>query len=390
MSVCSADSYSRMLYAKQILSADQPCDPRPGNAPADAGVTYSDDGSVHLCVYAPHASAVTADVSVSGTNRQTAVLEKGSDGAFRTVFAYQKNFNGPANTLIRIDGNESLDPFIPIIWTNNRPYNCIEFPSEDMDWILPRKVPHGTVTVHTFDSEVMGRAERVLVYTPAGMQNKELPVLYLLNGSTDNETSWFSVGRIADIFDNLLADGKMMPFIAVTVNAMLRENGAVNNDRDGALERMLCSEVIPLIEGEHLRAKENRAVAGLSMGAYMTADIAMHRPDLFAYAGTFTASLSQTPEQIASMYTRSGYVRPYHTFLQEVTAEQFASMYRVWFRSTTTQEDHPELFEADDRLFEQAGYSALPCSYRILYPAEVTKWNSWRCGIRDYAQLLFR
>ena len=70
--------------------------------------------------------------------------------------------------------------------------------------------------------------------------------------------------------------------------------------------------------------------------------------------------------------------------------KKFAENYRVYFRSTTPVEDHIEYFYADDKLLADAGIDKLPSNHRIVYPQRTTKWNSWRLGLRDYAQLLFR
>jgi enterochelin esterase family protein len=71
--------------------------------------------------------------------------------------------------------------------------------------------------------------------------------------------------------------------------------------------------------------------------------------------------------------------------------KKFGRDFKVYFRSTTPQEDHyHDYFIADDKLCADAGLDTLPSYHRIVYPARTTKWNSWRMGLRDYAQLLFR
>ena len=75
-------------------------------------------------------------------------------------------------------------------------------------------MPHGTVTIHWYDSKAVGALRRFYVYTPPGYQkdgDAKYPVLYLLHGSGDDESAWTSVGRANLIMDLLLAEGKAKP-----------------------------------------------------------------------------------------------------------------------------------------------------------------------------------
>ena len=225
-----------------------------------------------------------------------------------------------------------------------------------------------------------------MVYAPPGgrTETEALPVLYLLHGGGDNELMWEYVGKLSAILDNLWAEGKAKRFYTVMCNGMLRKDGIAHMPVDTAFEETLLTDVIPFIEGNYrVRTdREHRAIAGLSMGAYMSCDIGFAHPELFASIGTFTASMAE-----GGMKMR--YERPWPKVLAE-GAEAFARKYRLYFRSTTPQENHPEFFEADDAALAAAGIDKLPCHHRILYPAHTSKWNSWRMGLRDFAQLVFQ
>lgn len=391
----SREFLDNRFFQQQMLTVDAWSQNIPmGPSVDDIGVRYEENGDVRLCLFAPQAKEVKVILATSPSMMRPVIMAKESNGTFRGVLPFDPSFTGPVNAMVLYDGNPALDPYLPICWTMNRPFNIVEIPDPDGDFLLIKGVPHGAVSSHLFWSKATENWERCMVYTPAGYMNnnEHYPVLYLLNGGTDNETSWDNVGRISNILDNLIAEGKVTPFIAVMTNSMLRDKGKIDVTRDHAFEQMLIDSCIPFVEQTYRvkTGKENRGIAGLSMGAYMTCDIAFGNPDLFDYVGTFTASMQQTPEQEAEQYEANGYIRPYLTFLKNVTPEQFEQTFKVYFRSTTPQEDHPELFAADDRLMCEAGYDSLPNYKRILYPETTSKWNSWRMGLRDFVQMIFK
>ena len=86
-----------------------------------------------------------------------------------------------------------------------------------------RDVPHGSVTTEFYWSDALETWQRCLVYTPPMYhEGGEYPVLYLQHGAGENETSWIYNGRASHIMDNLIADGKAVPFIIVMNDGMVR------------------------------------------------------------------------------------------------------------------------------------------------------------------------
>ena len=81
-------------------------------------------------------------------------------------------------------------------------------------------VPHGSVTTAWYDSPAAGCKRRLSVYTPPGYEfsSASYPVLYLLHGSGGDETAWLEQGFVAQILDNLIAQGKARPMIVVMPN----------------------------------------------------------------------------------------------------------------------------------------------------------------------------
>ena len=397
MATFSQDHVSNKLFLDHSMSFDRLSLTSANGRLLQTGAYPQTDGSVLIRLYLPHAKKVTITVAVGFHQRVDLELTTPPEspaGTFVGILPYDERMVGNAMARVMVDGHFELIPDLPIVWTANRPINTIEIPFPDSDYLLLQDVPHGNYSHNMFWAENMNNWERCCVYTPPGyMKSQEAyPVLYLLHGAGDNETTWESIGRVSYIMDNLLAEGKAKPFIIVMCNLMLREGGKVcplngggPQTIDQSFERMLIDSCIPFIEENYriLPGKWNRAIGGLSLGSYTANDIAYGNPELFGSIGNFTAGLAN------EMHAKYTYERPYQKFLDK-GAEHFASQFRLLFRSTTPNENHPEFFAADDESYAKAGIDQLPGYHRVMYPGNVTKWNSWRMGLRDFAQLLFR
>jgi enterochelin esterase-like enzyme len=379
----SQEFLSNRVFQDLALNFDPPSPPRVDGQPVTTGALAQPNGDIRFRIHAPRARDVS--VKVDFLRGQDLPLARRNDGVFEGLVAYDESHTGPANVDVYVDGLLFLDPYLPIHWAAVRPRNFIEIPDPRLEFMFVKNVPHGAVSREIYWADALGSWERCLVYTPAGyMRSKEdYPVLYLQHGGGDNEIAWVYCGRLPYILDNLIAEGGAEPFIVVMNNAMVRYGGTGTGVVDDAFERTLVDSCIPHIEGTYRvkAGKWNRAIGGLSMGAYMSCDIGFRRPEVFGSIGTFTASM--THERFETTYTR-----PYPAVLKD--PKGFAGNYRVYYRSTTPAEDHFEYFLADDKLCADAGVDKLPSYHRVVYPARTTKWNSWRLALRDYAQLLFR
>ena len=81
-----------------------------------------------------------------------------------------------------------------------------------------RSVPHGEIRSDWYASKSLGTLRRLTVYTPHGYDGAirgRLPVLYLFHGANADETAWTRFGHVNYILDNLLAAGKVKPFLVV-------------------------------------------------------------------------------------------------------------------------------------------------------------------------------
>lgn len=170
-----------------------------------------------------------------------------------------------------------------------------------------QNVPHGSLSKVWYHSEKLNADRRITVYTPAGYETngQRYPVLYLLHGMGGDEDSWSTLGRAAQILDNLIVQGKAKPMIAVMTNGNSDLQAAwgesptgyvtptieLPKTTDGSFEEAF-PEVVAFVDKAYrtIAKKESRAIAGLSMGGFHSMQISKEYPTLFNYIGLFSAS----------------------------------------------------------------------------------------------------
>ena len=180
--------------------------------------------------------------------------------------------------------------------------SILEIPDEDALYTV-KDVPHGKVQYMMYKSEVMGEYRPVLVYTPAEYEkgNKKYPVFYLVSGTTDTEETWFKVGKVNVILDNLIAQGKAVPMIVVMPYGNVFGSTPSPTTLAAAkmyqkFEQELTECVMPFVE-KNFRTKNNResrAIAGFSRGGGQSLYSVYSNFDKFAYLASYSAYL--TPE----------------------------------------------------------------------------------------------
>lgn len=156
----------------------------------------------------------------------------------------------------------------------------------------------GEVSFVWYDSKLLGTNRRMAVYTPYGYRTdtrKQYPVLYLLHGEGDDEEAWLSMGRLAQVLDNLIEQGRAVPMIAVMPNCTSTEEASrtlgieeVINPRTISSSVFMSSfinEIIPYVES-HYRAiprKASRAVCGIGTGGTTVINAVVMYPGLFDF-----------------------------------------------------------------------------------------------------------
>ena len=274
--------------------------------------------------------------------------------------------NDPQNVLVQRDGTRYL-PMLTVPGERTENY-----------WEASR---HGTVSHPWYDSKILGMSRRLTVYTPYDYEanpKKKYPVLYLLHGAGGDEEAWSSMGRAAQILDNLIEKGLAEPMIVVMPNGNPGQAAARTLNipekpfdwRDPAMRdsyvKSLCTEIVPFIE-KNFRAvakPSSRAIAGLSMGGGHTISASILYPELFDYICPLSAAGSATPEQIATL--KKAGVKLY-----------FLACGNTDFLFKGSEEMHAKLLE-----------QGLEHEYFVSEGGHV--WSNWRLYLNTFAQKLFK
>ncbi len=204
------------------------------------------------------------------------------------------------------DGVPLLDPANPRIVPNLRsPSDVLEVPGPQPELWDVQDVAHGIVHQHFYKSAIVGDQRDYFVYTPPGYDpraHKKYPVLYLLHGYSDDARAWIATGRANVILDNLIDQGKVKPMIVVMplgygapeIVTGPRADFNVVSLREKNFDlftQALLKEVIPQVQSMYRVSdkREDRAIAGLSMGGAESLLTGLNHIDTFAWVGSFSA-----------------------------------------------------------------------------------------------------
>lgn len=269
------------------------------NQPGQEYPKVNSQGYARFRIVAPQAQNVSVSLGLGG--RGGTVLTKAEDGSWMGTTAGPMD-EGFHYYHLTVDGGTFNDPGTLNFYGSTRWESGIEIPARDQDFYALKDVPHGNVQQVLFPSKSTNTARRAFIYTPPGYDGKKrYPVLYLQHGWGEDETAWSNQGHANLIMDNLLAEGKIKPFIIVMTYGMTNDTkpGGIRNFKIDAFQTVLVDELIPYVDAHFLTLanKDNRAMAGLSMGGMETHAITLARPEVFSYYALLSGG-TYTPEEI--------------------------------------------------------------------------------------------
>jgi enterochelin esterase-like enzyme len=291
------------LSAQQPAPSPAPTAPAPPSgrgggrgAPPVKSPEIAADGRVTFRLRAPNAK----DVAVSlGGNRLA--MQKDEQG----VWSVTSDVLAPdyyTYSLV-VDGTTINDPANRQVQTSFNSFQSMFVVPGAQPWLPSPGVARGAIARHTFRSAVAGDDRDFFVYTPPGYdarRSRAYPVLYVLHGLGDDAERWMNGGAANVILDNLIAQNKAVPMVMVTTLGY-----GVNNGPAGAMApenltgyaRSLLTEVMPAIERSYnvSRNREERAIAGLSMGGAEALYTALNNLDKFAWIGSFSGAFVRWP-----------------------------------------------------------------------------------------------
>lgn len=372
------------------------------------------DGTVTFRLYAPKAVKVevTGDflptVKVStpmGEVDQSGVapLTEGKDG----VWTYTTTSLAPElySYTFKVDGMTYLDPSNIYMCRDIATYTNIFIVEKEKgdkgDLYSVNAVPHGNVSKVWYDSPTLKMTRRMTVYTPAGYEKGgRYPVLYLLHGAGGDEDAWTTLGRAAQIMDNLIAEGKAKPMIVVMTNGNTNCEAAPGEWSKGMYKPSFMGhrdskpvasmeesfpDVVKYVEKNYrvLKNKKDRAICGLSMGGGHSFAISKLYPNMFDYVGLFSAAI----------YVKGGNNSKQPLLDQMNEDADFNKQMAALFGA------HPKLYwiaigktdflykaNADYRKYlDGKGYS-----YEYLETEGGHIWRNWRVYLTEFAQEIFK
>ncbi len=377
----------------------RPAVPRSPEIHADRTVTFR--------LSAPKAAEVTLNGSWDGATDIR--MTKDENGMWSTTV-------GPLAPQLwgywyMVDGVKALDPGNGETQRDGARYdNLLMISGPESDWWDFKDVAHGSVQAVWYPSPTLKMASRrLMVYTPPGYETstQKYPVLYLLHGGGGDEDAWLTMGRANIIMDNLIAAGKAKPMIVVMPNGNATQSvsqgfgygptparqsvrapapppvqvaqggGQPGRGRGGAAQpyagsypESLVKDVIPFVEKRFrvLAEKDDRAIAGLSMGGGHTLAATNNNPGTFAYIGVFS----------------SGPAAVYEAFEKQLEAVKGGGVKFYWLGAGTTDMARDRTVTLSE-LVKKDGFNT---AYREIPGRHY--WFLWRDFLAHYAQIAFQ
>lgn len=357
--------FASLCYAQNDQKIAEDFKPSSKNQPGQEYPMVNSQGYARFRIVAPAADSVKVSLGLGGQGGTR--LEKTADGSWMGTTAGPMD-EGFHYYHVDIDGGTFNDPGAKNYYGSVRWESGIEIPAHDQDFYALKDVPHGRVQQILFPSKSTNTSRRAFVYTPPGYDDnttKRYPVLYLQHGWGEDETAWSNQGHANLIMDNLIAEGKIEPFLIVMTYGMTNEIrfGGLREFDIKPFQTVLVDELIPYVDS-NFRTKaseEHRAMGGLSMGGMETKMITLNKPDIFSHyallsGGTYSPEDLQNQKDVKLIFISSG------------------------------SKERPEAVRKSVDALKQNGFNA------VSYVSEGTahEFQTWRRSLYQLAPLLFR
>lgn len=356
------------------------------------------DGTVTFRLVAP--KAVKVELSGDFLSKNVEMKEE------RGVWTYTTGVLAPElySYKFRVDGLDYLDPSNVyrnrdiVSFTNM--FIITKEKGDCGDLYSVNNVPHGNMSKVWYNSPTLGTQRRMTVYTPAGYEKGgKYPVLYLLHGAGGDEEAWPTLGRTAQILDNLIAMGKAKPMIVVMTNGNANCDAAPGEWHKGfykpsfmghqegkpkATTEEAYKDVMNYIEKNYrvMKGQRNTAICGLSMGGYHTYAISKLYPGKFDYIGLFSAAIqmgqSNHGNNIDAQLSADSKT-------EAQLAKLFATHPKLYWIAIGNTDFLYEQNKTYRQYLDKKGYP-----YEYFETGEGHIWKNWRIYLTNFVQRLFK
>src|SRR5512136_299096 len=259
----------------------------------------------------------------------------------------------------------------------------VEIPEPGVDFYDIKAVPHGQVRMQWYYSKVTNAWRRALIYTPPDYDNnpgQRYPVFVLRHGGGEDETGWVEQGRANFILDNLIAEGKARPMIVVMdwgqAPTPTQAVHIPSTPPPPEIIEVTIKELIPMVDAAYrtIPDREQRAMAGLSMGSVQTLYIGLNNLDTFAYLGIFSRR-PMSPQEFSNFN---------NVFADAAAFNQKVKLF--WWGAGTVEEGIYNAAQANLAELAEAGIKTV----FVEFPGTSHEWQTWRKSLYDFAPRLFR
>lgn len=295
-----------ILIAQSGFAADLPVNPDPSVPVKNYTTQVNADNSITWRLFAPTAKSVSVVIGIP-TPESVHPMTKDSSGVW--------SWRGPVQKpnlyeyFFNVDGVRSVDTGTAMTKPQRQVNtSMVLVPGGLLD---TKAVPHGELITLSYHSNALQSERQMYVWTPPGYngQGEPLPVLYFYHGFGDTGRSVIDQGRITQMMDNLLAEGKIKPMLVVVPDTETDAKGIIPEDyvpqdrrkvfyplNAKAADTELMSDIIPLISQRFNVRKDadGRALAGLSQGGYQALVSGMNHLESFGWLATFSGVTTAT------------------------------------------------------------------------------------------------
>lgn len=366
------------MFSTQAVTA-QDAVPAQTNIPEAKYPCVHSDSRATFKVHAPEASDVKVDICSKKYD-----MVKDADGNWTVTT--DPLIEGFHYYFILVDGVSVIDPSSETFYGCGRQAGGIEIPESAQAaayYTFNKNIPHGQVRECKYFSELENAERRCFVYTPAEYETspeKRYPVLYLQHGMGEDERGWHEQGKMANILDNQIAEGKCVPMIVVMDNGNCdyifgARQGETMDQFGKSFTPILLNEIIPFVESNFrtLTDRDNRAMAGLSWGGHETFQTTLYNLDKFSHIGSFSGAL---------FFLQNGLDKAYDGVFTD--ADSFNKKVHTLFLGMGSEEGF-----GSDRICQALDEAGIKNVY-YESPGTHHEWLTWRRCLNEFLPLIFK
>lgn len=153
----------------------------------------------------------------------------------------------------------------------------------------------------SMNSKILSQDVRYSIILPEDYyaSKKNYPVVYLLHGLGDDESSWLEYGQVSQAVDGAIKRGEIIPMIYVMPQGY--RNYYVNDYAGKFMyEDMFIKELVPFIDKQYrtLADKNHRATMGYSMGGFGALVLPLLNPEVFTVSVLLSISVRTDAQYI--------------------------------------------------------------------------------------------